>query len=525
MNAGWGISPLKSTRFHPEIWWILPVKSGRFHPDFTCEIHPNYKSKCFSKNSSVWWMKGGGYDQGFHEIHPEIWWISPRFHLWNPPKIIKASVSAKTLQFDECRVGAMTKDFMKSAGFHMKSTWNPLDFKIMRFCMMIKYRSFVFQKTNQKSFCWNIWFYKVWGGFHLKSTRFHEIWQISCEIKRPLARNCNPMIGLSIERPILDHHPKAHIHEIWWISWNLADFTMKSGGFHHEIWQISPWNLVDFTMKSMKSSGFHHEIQQISWNPWNPVDFTMKSGGFHEIRQISGEIRCFRNQMQMFQQKLFWLVFRKSKDLYLIIIQKLTFNEIWQISYGFHEIWWILYGFHEIQWISWNLADFIWISWNLADFIWISPWNLVDFTMKSSGFHEIHEIWQISSEIQWISPRYHLWNPPKIIKASVSAKTLQFDECRVGDFTLEIWWISPWNLVDFNHEIWWISPRFHLWNPPKIIKASVSAKTLQFDECRVGAMTKDFMKSTRFHPEIWWISPVKSSRVHPDFIYEIHPKL
>ena len=103
----------------------------------------------------------------------EIWQISPRYHLWNPPKIIKASVSAKTLQFDECRVGAVTKDFMKSARFHMKSTWNPLDFKIMSFCVMIKYRSFVFQKTNQKSFCWNIWFYKVWGGFHLKSAGFH----------------------------------------------------------------------------------------------------------------------------------------------------------------------------------------------------------------------------------------------------------------------------------------------------------------------------------------------------------------
>ena len=171
--------------FHPEIWWISPVKSGRFHlwnppkiikasvsaktlqfdecrvgamtkdfmkftlksggfhpwnlADFTCEIHPNYKSKCFSKNSSVWWMQGGGYDQGFHEIHQispwnladftcEIQWISPRYHLWNPPKIIKASVSAKTLQFDECKVGAMTKDFMKSTGFHMKSTWNPPDF-------------------------------------------------------------------------------------------------------------------------------------------------------------------------------------------------------------------------------------------------------------------------------------------------------------------------------------------------------------------------------------------------------------
>ena len=128
---------MKSIRFHPEVWWISPMKSGRFHPDFTCEIHPNYKSKCFSKNSSVWWMQGRGYDQGFHEIHQispwnlvdftcEIQQSSPRFHLWNLPKIIKASVSAKTLQFDECRVGAMTKDFMKSTGF--KSTWNLPDF-------------------------------------------------------------------------------------------------------------------------------------------------------------------------------------------------------------------------------------------------------------------------------------------------------------------------------------------------------------------------------------------------------------
>ena len=91
--------------------------------DFTFEIQQssprfqsmkstqNYKSKCFSKNSSVWWMQGGGYDQGFHEIR------------------------------------------MKSAGFHLKSAgWNPL-----------------------------------------KSGGFHEIRRISCEIERPLARNCNPM--------------------------------------------------------------------------------------------------------------------------------------------------------------------------------------------------------------------------------------------------------------------------------------------------------------------------------------------
>ena len=176
--------------------------------------------------------------------------------------------------------------------------------------------------------------------------------------------NHNLMFGLSIERPILDHHPKAHIHEIR---------------------RISPWNPADF-MKSVKSGGFH---------PWNPVDFT----------QISPVKSTQNYKSKCFSKKLFSLM-----------------NAGWGIS----------------------------------------PWNLVDFN---------HEIW-------WISPRFDLWNPPKIIKASVSAKTLQFDEYRVGDFTLEIWWISPWNLVDFNHEIWWISPRFHLWNPPKIIKASVLAKTL-----------------------------------------------
>ena len=133
MNAGcgdftleiWWISPWNLVDFNHEIWWISP----RFH---LWNPPQNYKSKYFSKNSSVWWMQGGGYDQGFHEIHQILPWnlvdftceiqqSSPRFHLWNPPKIIKASVSAKTLQFDECKVGAMTKDFMKSAGFHVKS--------------------------------------------------------------------------------------------------------------------------------------------------------------------------------------------------------------------------------------------------------------------------------------------------------------------------------------------------------------------------------------------------------------------
>ena len=141
-----------------------------------------------------------------------------------------------------------------------------------------------------------------------------------------------------------------------------------------------------------------------------------------------------------------------------------------------------------------------------------NPWNPADFmkSVKSGGFHEICEI----REIRRISPRYHLWNPPKIIKASVLAKTLQFDECRVGDFTLEIWWISP--------EIWWISTMksggFHQIWP---VKSTQNYKS----KCFSKNFSVWWMQGGRFHPEIWWISPVKSGRLHPDFTCEIHPKL
>ena len=175
----------------------------------------------------------------------------------------------------------------------------------------------------------------------------------------------------------------------------------------------------------------------------------------------------------------------------------------------------------------------------------------------------------ISVKSRRISPRYHLWNPPKIIKASVSAKTLQFDECRVGDFTLKsggfqlwnlvdftqispvkstqsykskcfsknssVWWMQgggfhPWNpvdftwkMVDFTCEIWWISPRFHLWNPPKIIKASVSAKLFSLMNAgwglwpRISWNPPDFtMRNGGFHPwnlaDFTQISLVKSTQ-------------
>ena len=124
-------------------------------------------------------MKSGGF-------HPEIRQISPRYHLWNPPKIIKASVSAKTLQFDECRVGDFT---LKSGGFYL---WNPAEFN-PRFHLwnppkIIK--SKCFSKNS------SVWMNAGWGLWPRISWNPHEIHRISCEIERPLARNCNPMFPI-----------------------------------------------------------------------------------------------------------------------------------------------------------------------------------------------------------------------------------------------------------------------------------------------------------------------------------------
>ena len=178
----------------------------------------NYKSKCFSKNSSVWWMQGGGYDQGFHEIC----WISHEIH-------------------------------MKSARFH-EIHWIS-----------------------------KLWAFAWWSSIGLS---FFE---------RPIRRVFAETSDWSFDRKTYTWSSPKSSH-----SWNPADFTMKSSGFHHEIWQISwnPWNLVDFTMKSGRfqvksdvseircrcfsknSSDFTRFGVDFTWNPpdfirisWNPADF------------------------------------------------------------------------------------------------------------------------------------------------------------------------------------------------------------------------------------------------------------
>ena len=89
---------------------------------------------------------------------------SGRFQVKSTQNLIKSDVSAKTLQFGGVHGGGYDPRFHEIQG-HSPSP--------------------AFIKLN--SFCWNIWIYKVLGGFHLKSAGFHV------KSKDLLARNCNPM--------------------------------------------------------------------------------------------------------------------------------------------------------------------------------------------------------------------------------------------------------------------------------------------------------------------------------------------
>ena len=77
------------------------------------------------------------------------------------------------------------------------------------------------------------------------------------------------MIGLSKERPILDHHAKAHIYEIRQISgeiqWISYEFQVKSGRFCMDF----RWNPPDFVriskgqLPGMVSPMFYYSVQNI----------------------------------------------------------------------------------------------------------------------------------------------------------------------------------------------------------------------------------------------------------------------
>ena len=414
--------------FTHEIWQIWPVKSTQIiKASVSAKTLQFDECRVGDFTLEIWWIS----PWNLVDFNHEIWWISPRFDLWNPPKIIKASILAKTLQFDECRVGDFTLEIQ------WISPWNLVDLTCEIWWIFTQI-SPVKSTQNFKSKCFSknssVWWMQG-GGY---DQGFHEIHQISpwnladltCEIQW-----ISPRYHLWSPPKIIKASVLAKNSSVWWMQGggfhpgNLVDFTLKSGGFQ-------PWNLVDFTQiwpvkstQNYKSKYFSKNspvwwMQGGGFHPWNPVDFTLKSGGFQPWNLVDFTQIWPVKSTQNYKSKYF------SKN-----------SPVWWMQGG---------GFH--------------------------PWNPVDFTLKSGGFH--------------------LWN--------------------LVDFTGQIWvGISPMKSGGFYPEIWQISPRFHLWNPPKIIKASVLAKTLQFDECRVGG----------FHPEIWWIWPVKSGGFNPDLTCEIHPKL
>ena len=88
---------------------------------------------------------------------------------WNPHEIWRISCEIHP----NWRVFAETSEFirfwvdftMKSSGFHHEIWWISCE---------------MWNPPKLKSFCWNVWIYKVLGGFHMKSAGFHgEICRIS----------------------------------------------------------------------------------------------------------------------------------------------------------------------------------------------------------------------------------------------------------------------------------------------------------------------------------------------------------
>ena len=207
----------------------------------------------------------------------------------------------------------------------------------------------------------------------MKSARFHEI----CRISKLWAFAWWSSIGLLFfERPIR----RGFAETSDW-SFNRKTYTWSSPKSSRS------WNLADFTMKS---GGFHHEIWQISWNPWNLADFTMKSGGF-QVKSDVSEIscRCFSKNSSDFTRfgvDFTWnlLDFMKSARFHL---KSAGFHTDFMKSGGFHEI-------HEIWQISpWNLVDFRWnqmFQKSAADvsaktLLILQVWG--GFHLKSAGFH------------------------------------------------------------------------------------------------------------------------------------------
>ena len=115
---------------------------------------------------------------------PDFTMKSGGFQVKSTQNLINSDVSAKTLQFGGCMEGAMTPDSMKSkviAPLLHSSNW------------------IVFVETSE--------FIRFWVDFTWNPPDFMRI---SCEIERPLARNCNPMF-LYVYRLVILYPACTHL--------------------------------------------------------------------------------------------------------------------------------------------------------------------------------------------------------------------------------------------------------------------------------------------------------------------------
>ena len=244
---------MKSSGFHGKIWWIS------WNPaDFMARtyisvlvLQKNTVKSTIHEIRQISWWNSADFMVKFGRFHGEIWRISGQgsggFH-------------------DEKSAAFSGKDLYICIGFAEKYSkihysWNPADFMWKPVDFMVKF-----------------------GRFHgdladfMKSGRFHgEIQRISCQ---------GLWFWWKIQHSVVDH--TVYLYWFWRIkqkkiqySWNLADFMVKSGKFHDEIWQISWWNLVDFI----------HEIRRISWLILKIANFFYNTYNlFFYVNQISNSL-------------------------------------------------------------------------------------------------------------------------------------------------------------------------------------------------------------------------------------------
>ena len=165
------------------------------------------------------------------------------------------------------------------------------------------------------------------------------------------------------ERPILDHHAKAHNFEIWRISWNPVDFTWNLVDFmkslviaptlHSSNWRVFAetlavigfwvnftWNLGEIHQISwVKSTGFHGEIRRISKDQLpgmvSPMFLYFVLSMF--VQSFCHTIKVLFAHIQLPRKELIPSVAAKTKKISLSLIQNKYSTHLitWHKSYWF----------------------------------------------------------------------------------------------------------------------------------------------------------------------------------------------